>query len=75
MLSLPTPNAEPERVFHLQKLNKKALRNKLSTNPTDSVLLVRSKLTHSKLTVENWNRDKEMLKLFNKYKELYIIII
>jgi hypothetical protein len=48
LLSLPTPNAEPERVFHLQKLNKTAIRNKLSTNTTDSVLLAKSSLTHSK---------------------------
>ena len=70
LLALPTSNAEPERVFHLQKLNKTALRNKLSTNTTDSVLLTKSSFTHSKSTVENWNPDKEMLKLFNKQKEI-----
>ena len=70
LLALPTSNAEPERVFHLQKLNKTALRNKLSTNTTDSVLLAKSSFTYSKSTVENWNPDKEMLKLFNKQKEI-----
>ena len=45
-------------------------RNKLSTNTTDSVLLAKSSFTHSKFTVENWNPDRNMVKLFNKQKEL-----
>ena len=70
LLSLPHSNAEPERVFHLQKLNKTQLRNKLSTNTTDSILLAHSAFKFSNNTVENWIPDKKMLKLFKKENEL-----
>jgi hypothetical protein len=69
LLSLPHSNAEPERVFSEENLNKTALGNKLLTETSESLLHAKYGFFNSNYTLNLWAPDKNMLKLFNKDKE------